>query len=357
MLTSTVSENRDDGEALADAVRATSSAGRPLRIVGGGTKSFYGRTTDGDVLDLSGHRGVVDYEPSELVITARAGTPIQAIEALLAENGQRLAFEPPVLGAASTFGGVIAAGLAGPRRPFAGAVRDSVLGVRVLNGAGQSLRLGGTVFKNVAGFDGFRLMAGALGCLGVLLEVSVRVSPIPAAERTLSLDMGWAAARSRLTDLMRRPTPLDGAAHDGERLHLRLAGPEGVVSATAAELGGDSTPASFWPGLRHHTLPLLTSPRLWRLAVPRTCDLPELPGVWLRDWAGGEIWLVSEATSKQVRALAGGVGGHATLYRGARTGEEVFAPLPAPLLALHQRLKAVFDPAGIFNPGRMYAGL
>jgi len=354
---STASDLAAPARVLAERVREASAARRPLRIVGGDTKAFFGRATDGERLEVAGHRGVTDYEPSELVITARAGTPILEIEALLAQNGQMLAFEPPVLGAASTLGGVVASGLAGPRRPFAGAVRDSVLGVTVLNGRGEALRLGGTVFKNVAGFDGFRLMAGALGCLGVLLEVSIRVAPTPAAERLLSFDLDWPRARRLIGDLMRRPTPLSGAAHDGGRLHLRLSGAVGAVATAAAEIGGEAGDGDFWFDLRHRRLSMLTEPRLWRLSVGRTASLPDLPGQWLRDWAGAEIWLTSEARPEQIRRLAADAGGHATLYRGARPGEAVFAPLSDGLMALHRRLKEAFDPAGVFNPGRMYEGL
>ncbi|HLZ83633.1 MAG TPA: glycolate oxidase subunit GlcE [Caulobacteraceae bacterium] len=358
MPTSIVSETGNLTRELAGRVSAASAARTPLRIVGGDTKAFYGRAVDGDPLDVSGHAGVVDYEPSELVITARAGTRIEEIEALLAQRGQRLAFEPPILGPESTLGGVVAAGMAGPRRPFAGAVRDSVLGVTVLDGKGEALRFGGTVFKNVAGFDAFRLMAGGLGCLGVLLEVSLRVAPIPAAELSRSFDLPWRAAQARLTGLMRRPLPLSGGAYDSRRLHLRLSGPAGAVAAAATGLGGEATPAAFWDDLRHRRLGLLrTAPRLWRLSVPRTADLSDLPGPAIRDWAGAEVWLDSDAPAEAIRRLAAQAGGHATLYRGATAGEEVFTPLPPGLLALHRRVKAAFDPAGVFNPGRMYEGL
>ncbi|MDB5481252.1 MAG: hypothetical protein JWO83_2305 [Caulobacteraceae bacterium] len=338
-------------------MRAASAARTPLRIVGGDTKAFYGRAVGGERLDVSGYAGVVDYEPSELVITTRAGTRIKEIEALLARQNQRLAFEPPVLGSDSTLGGVVAAGLAGPRRPFAGAVRDSVLGVTVLGGKGEALRFGGTVFKNVAGFDGFRLMAGALGCLGVLLEVSLRVAPIPASELSRSFDLSWPAAQAWITTLMRRPLPLSGVAHDGERLHLRLSGPSAAVAAAAAEFGGEETPAVFWEDLRHRRTGSLGAPRLWRLSVPRTAALNDLPGPAIRDWGGAEIWLDSDAPAERIRTFAAEAGGHATLYRGAGPGEAVFSPLPPGLFALHKRLKAAFDPAGVFNPGRMYEGL
>lgn len=357
MPTSTASDPADIAGALIDSVRAASAGRRALRIVGGDTKAFYGRAVDGERLEVGPHRGVVDYEPSELVITARAGTPIVEIEALLAQRGQKLAFEPPIFGSTSTLGGVVAAGLSGPARPFAGAVRDSVLGVSVLNGKGETLRMGGRVFKNVAGFDGFRLMAGALGRLGVLLEVSIRVAPIPAATLSRSFEMDWSHAQARITELMSRPTPLSGAAHDGTRLHLRLGGAEAAVRATAGEIGGETTPDGFWDDLRHLRLPPQTAARLWRLSVARTATLPDLPGSWLRDWAGGLIWLASDAPAQDIRAMAEAAGGHATLFRGAAPGEEVFTPLAPPLVGLHRRLAAAFDPAGVFNPGRMYEGL
>jgi glycolate oxidase FAD binding subunit len=291
------------------------------------------------------------------VITARAGTPLGEIETLLAEHGQMLAFEPPAFGSASTIGGVVAAGLSGPRRPFVGAVRDFVLGATVLDGRGRALRLGGTVFKNVAGFDGFRLMAGAFGCLGVLLQVSLRVTPRPRAEVSRAFDRDWPAAQDWITRLMRQALPLSGALCDGERLHLRLSGPDTAVEGLARDLGGEDEPLGVWSGPRHMTHSLLSAPRLWRLSVPRHARIDGLDGQWVWDWAGAQRWLVTDAPAEDVRAAALIAKGHATLFRGAAPGEDVFAPLPAPLLALHQRLKAAFDPAGIFNPGRMHETL
>lgn len=353
----TGSSDGDLTAALAEAVRAATAEARPLRIVGGDTKPWYGHAVAGEALALTGHRGVLSYEPSELVITARAGTPVLEIEAVLAAEGQMLAFEPPVFGAASTLGGMVAAGLAGPRRPFAGAVRDFVLGVTVLDGRGRTLRFGGTVFKNVAGFDAFRLMTGALGCLGVILDVSLRVTPRPRAEQTLTFVLSRSDARSRLTGWMRRPLPLSGACHDGEKLHLRLAGPEAAVKAAARELGGEDKDAILWAQIRDMKRGLLASPRLWRLSVPRTATFEGLAGQGFHDWAGAQRWLVTDETGDIVRAAAKAAGGHASLFRGARPGETVFTPLAPPLLALHRRLKAAFDPAGVLNPGRMYRDL
>jgi glycolate oxidase FAD binding subunit len=355
-VASSPARNADLRASLAEAVRAASADRRPLEIVGGGTKRFYGRAVRGEPLDLAEHAGIVDYEPSELVITARAGTPLAEIEGRLAEHGQILAFEPLDFGSASTLGGVIAAGLSGPRRPFTGAVRDSILGVTILDGEGRANRLGGTVFKNVAGFDGFRLQAGALGALGVLLDVSLRVSPRPASELTLRLETPWPAA-ARLKVLMRGPTPLSGALHDGTSLWLRLSGAPAAVDSAARAIGGDASDGVIWDRVKRMDLPVLSAPRLWRLSLPRTCRLHDLPGEAVRDWAGSQVWLASEASPETIRSLAREAGGHAVLFRGAGANEDVFEPLPGPLLALHRRIKAAFDPAGVFNPGRMYEDL
>jgi glycolate oxidase FAD binding subunit len=355
--TSTASKAADQGDALAERVREASKRGEALTIVGGGTKAFYGRRTGGAPLALGGHSGVIDYEPSELVITARAGTTVTELEALLAQQGQMLAFEPPILGPSGTLGGLVATGLSGPRRPFVGAVRDFVLGVTVLDGRGRRLRLGGTVFKNVAGFDGFRLMAGALGCLGILLDVSLRVVPRPPVERALTLEGDWPWARRRITDLMRRPLPLSGAFHDGLRLRLRLSGARTAVDQAAREIGGEEASPTVFDDIRHMRSGLLIAPRLWRLSVPRGAQIDGIAGAWLMDWAGGQRWLVTSESAVRVRDAVVAAGGHATLFRGAEPGEDVFTPLSAPLLALHKRLKSAFDPAGVLNAGRMYEDL
>lgn len=345
-------------EALAAQIRRAAAERRPLRILGGDTKAFYGRRPQGEALSLAGHRGIVAYDPTELVIVARAGTPLAEVEAALAAAGQRLAFEPPRFGPASTIGGVVAAGLSGPARPFSGAVRDCVLGATILDGRGQTLRFGGQVFKNVAGFDAFRLMAGALGCLGVILEVSIRVTPAPRREAALTLEMNSAAARSFVTELMRRPGALSGAFHDGERLHLRLSGGEAGVAGALAELGGEPAALSFWDAVRDLTHPALAGVgRLWRLSLPQTAAIPALGEVAAWDWAGSQVWLCAETPAATIWDAAKAAGGHATLLRGAAPGEEVFQPLAPAMLALHQRLKAAMDPAGVLNPGRMYGAL
>jgi len=348
----------DLGEALADQVRRAAAERRPLRIAGGDTKAFYGRPVEGEPLQVAGHAGVVDYDPAELVMTARAGTRLADIEARLAQHGQMLAFEPPRFGPAGTWGGAIAAGLSGPRRPFAGALRDCMLGVTVIDGQGRVLRFGGQVFKNVAGFDLFRLTAGALGSLGVILEASVRVAPAPARETALALELDPEAARERVIALMREPGPLSGAFHDSRRLHLRLSGGEAGVEQAARALGGDTEPLALWDEIRDFGHPVFAGDApLWRLSLPQTAPTPAVGALVAWDWAGSVRWITTEAPAEAVFAAAAAAGGHATLFRGAPPGAEVFQPLAPPLLGLHQRLKAALDPAAVLNPGRLYGSL
>ena len=347
-------------ESLRERSRAAAEEGTTLAVTGGGTKHFLGRMTQAEPLDVSGHRGIVTYEPTELVLSARGGTPLSEVKATLAEQGQILAFEPPGFGEAATIGGTIATGLSGPARPYAGAARDFVLGTRVLNGKGEALRFGGEVMKNVAGYDVSRLMTGAFGTLGVLLEVSLKVLPRPAVVHTLAFDVSAAEAIDRCNAWAAKPLPITGACHDGERLHVRLAGTEGGVAAAAAALGGETNDGdAFWAALREHTLPFFTrsGPPLWRVSVPPGARLAGPGGDVFVDWGGALRWLRTDAPAAEVRAAATTAGGHAALFRdGDRTGE-VFHPLEPAVDKLHQRLKAAFDPAGVFNRGRMYEGI
>lgn len=344
----------DRSEALRQQVAAAAAEGRPLCLLGGGSKAFYGRDCAGEPLALAGHSGILNYEPTELVLTARAGTPLAEIETALTETRQLLPFEPPHFGGAPTLGGAIAAGLAGPRQFAAGAVRDFVLGCRVINGRGEWLRFGGEVMKNVAGYDVSRLMVGALGTLGILTEVSVKVLPATAAELTLTLVLPAEQVATRLDGWTARALPVTAAAHDGGRLWLRLSGAAAALAAARREIGGEEAAPAFWPRLRDHALPffdLAGDERLWRLSLPPHAALAELPGRRLIEWGGRRVWLVSGADPAGIQAAAAGAGGHATLFRG---DGEPFAPLTPALRALHQRIKQAFDPAGIFNPGRLY---
>jgi glycolate oxidase FAD binding subunit len=345
---------------LAETIAAASCKGTPLAISGGGSKAFYGREVIGTALDVRGYRGVVAYEPTELVVTVRAGTPLRELTELLATQRQMLAFEPPAFGAGATVGGMVACGLAGPRRPYVGAVRDFVLGVVCINGRGQILRFGGQVMKNVAGFDVSRLMVGALGSLGVLLEVSFKVLPVPAAELTLVQELPLVESLRLCNAWAGQPLPLSATCYSEGKLYVRLSGAESAVAQAAPVIGGDplADAADFWRALREHELAFFRrSEPLWRIVVPAAALPMRLTGDWLIDWGGSQRWLYSDATMDHVQNAVRILGGHASLFRGGDRAAGIFMPLPGPLLELHRRVKAAFDPAGILNRRRMYAEL
>lgn len=344
---------------LASTIREAGARKRPLRIRGGGTKDFYGGAAQGELLSTLAYRGIVAYEPTELVITARAGTALAEVEAALREKGQMLAFEPPHFGPAATLGGCIAAGLSGPRRAYAGAARDFVLGVRILDGKGDDLRFGGQVMKNVAGYDVSRLMTGSLGTLGMLLEVSLKVLPLPAANTTLHFERGEAEAITLMNQWAGLPLPISATAFRDGDLGVRLSGARIAVEAAAGKLGGTAVNPDraehFWAGIRDQTDPFFSaSAPLWRLSVRPTTPPLGLPGAQLIEWGGALRWLRSAASPETVRAAAARAGGHATLFRAVDKSAGAFHPLPPVLMKLHRNLKRAFDPAGIFNPGRMY---
>jgi glycolate oxidase FAD binding subunit len=344
-------------------IRASMAAKIALRIRGGGTKDFYGETPRGEVFETRPYAGIVDYEPTELVITARAGTPLAEIEQTMADHGQMLAFEPPHYGPGATLGGAVAAGLSGPRRPYAGAVRDLVLGIRMFDGRGEDLNFGGRVMKNVAGFDVARLMSGALGTLGILTEVSLKCLPLPRTEATRSFEMSADEAIRRVNEWGGQPFPLTGTCFANGRLSIRLSGAMPAVDAAVARLGGEPVEdgSSHWRAVRDHAHPFFAGAReagtsLWRLSVKSTAPYADLGGDQLIEWGGALRWLASGARTEpaRLRAWARGHGGHATLFHADDKSGGVFDPLAAPLLAIHRRLKAEFDPHGILNPGRLY---
>ncbi len=353
----------DQTPELQQRLRTAAAECRPLALFAGGTKTFLGRMPIGEPFAVGGHRGIVSYQPKELVITARTGTPLEQVEACLAEQGQHLAFEPPYFGPGATLGGTIACGLSGPARASAGAARDFVLGVRLLNGRGEVLRFGGEVMKNVAGYDISRLMVGAFGTLGLLLDISLKVLPRPAATATLVQERDAASALEQMARWGGQPWPISATCHDGEQLYVRLAGAGPAVDAAVSRLGGEPLPeplaTAFWrEQVREQGHGFFGGEgTLWRLSVPPATPPIALPGKQLIEWGGAQRWLRSPAGADTIRSRAQALGGHATLFRGGDRSGAVFHPLSAAQLALHRRIKHAFDPAGLFNPGRLYAEL
>ncbi len=359
--------------ALVERIRAAAAAKQPLEIRGGGSKAFYGGEPPAGVvpeaLSVRGLAGISRYEPSELVVSVRAGTPLAELEAALAEKGQCLPFEPPRFSAAGTVGGMVAAGLAGPARLAAGGVRDYVLGATMVNGRGEVLSFGGQVMKNVAGYDVCRVLAGSLGVLGVIAEVSLKVLPLPRAVATIRLELDAASAIRRVNELLGQPLPLNASAWWDGMLVLRLAGAEAAVQSALAKLGGERVePAMadpFWQGLRDHSDEFFVGAAkaveagaaLWRLSVPAVTPPLKLSGEQLVEWGGAQRWLCTSAPAATLREAAAAVGGHAVLFRARDKSAGAFATLPPALLRIHRGLKQQFDPAGIFNPGRLVPGL
>jgi glycolate oxidase FAD binding subunit len=353
-------KSADQSRALVEAISQAYADKTSLAIHGGNTKTFYGRLMEGTPLSTREHRGVIRYDPTELVITARSGTPLIEIEHLLNEHRQMLPFEPPHFGENATVGGMVAAGLSGPRRPYTGAVRDNVLGVVMINGKGELLRFGGEVMKNVAGYDIARTMAGALGTLGVLLEISLKVLPRPSRETTLVQAMSTQAAISRMSAWSNKSLPISATWYDGRDLYIRLSGSEPSLRAAAAIIGGDHLDWSevFWKNIQEQSeFFFMDNTPLWRLSVPPATPPLTLPGDTVMEWNGALRWLKSDATAAPIRTKVTEFGGHATLYRGGDRAGEVFHPLSEPLMTVHSNLKKAFDPHGILNPQRMYIAL
>ncbi|MFC3106844.1 glycolate oxidase subunit GlcE [Undibacterium arcticum] len=350
-----------DVQKFRDQILTASSARSALHIRGGGTKDWYGEPSRGELLDTRTHRGIIDYEPTELVITARCGTPLAEVEAALADRHQALAFEPPHFGADATLGGMVASGLSGPSRLAVGAVRDFMLGAVLMDGKGDVLHFGGQVMKNVAGYDVSRLLTGSLGTLGLILEVSLKVLPQPIAVSSRRFAVAETEAIRWLNEWGGQPLPISASCWCDGVLSIRLSGAQAAVSAAEKKMGGDAVPAAdaFWHGVREQTHAFFTTASsIWRLSVPSVTPPLGLPGSTLIEWGGAQRWLVTDADPAAIRAAVSAVGGHATLYRGGdKNNVGVFQPLAPAVAQIHHNLKASFDPAGIFNPGRMYPDL
>jgi len=370
----------DLSNGLQQTVQAAYQSKTPLNIIGGNSKSWYGRTAVGSPLHVSDHSGIIHYQPSELMITARAGTPLTEIADTLDEHRQRLPFDPPHFGEHATIGGTVACNFSGPRRPYAGSCRDFMLGCRIINGKGEVMRFGGEVMKNVAGFDVTRLMAGSLGTLGLLLDISLKVLPHRLAEQTLTLDADFPAAIEIMNQWAATPLPVTAMAADGKRIYFRICGTPSAVEKSRQQINGDlfEDGWSFWKALREHTLAYFDDPRpLWRFSVPQAAAHIQTEAIdeqdWFIGWGGAQRWLRSDLPFDAIQKLAHNAGGTASLFRdknsdknrnensdGSSHGNqegEVFAPLAPALMQLHRRVKHAFDPANILNPGRMYREL
>jgi len=362
-----MASDADQEAELLASVREALVDNRPVRIRGGDSKAFYGNPVDARALDVRGHRGVVNYDPSELVLTARCGTPLSEIQSLLAEAGQMLPFEPPNFSGTATIGGAFAAGLSGSRRPWAGSARDLVLGVRLINGHGEHNRYGGEVMKNVAGYDVSRMVTGALGTLGVITEVSMKVLPAPRMEQTQQLETDSQSAMERVEHSFRRGHPVSAASWCEGVLRVRYSGAESAVLAAAETTGGErvDTAAQWWSDLIDQRLAWFDAPpeqALWRIVLPPLAPELGLGGSELHDWNGQLRWYRGDTDSGRLRERVHALGGHASVFRrarapGADAAVMLFDGLDPVTKRLNQRLKAAFDPAGIFNPGRMYTDI
>jgi len=341
-----------------DRIMSATRSGTALRIRGNGTKDWYGQELNGELLDTTAYSGIISYDPTELVVTARAGTNLREIGKALAEKKQMLAFEPPRFDGLATVGGIVASGLSGPRRQAVGSVRDFVLGTVLMDGKGETLHFGGQVMKNVAGYDVSRLLTGSLGTLGLILEVSLKVLPRPFAQHSLQFAMSEQDALHQLNVWGGQPLPLSASCWVNGNLYVRLSGAQAAVDAAIVKMGGTDLPEAenFWDGVREQTHAFFSAPQqaLWRLSLPTVAPSLALPGEQMIEWGGALRWLRTTADAETIRSVAANAGGHATLFKGGDKSVGVFQPLAPAVARIHRNLKQAFDPAGIFNPRRMY---
>ena len=347
----------DLSQELQATVATAARDSQPIYLQGGNSKrNLLGRECNAIALDLSNHRGIVNYQPAELFITARAGTPLTEIEQTLAENNQTLACDSPNFGGKATIGGTLACNLSGPGRPWYGAIRDLVLGVQLINGKGELLNFGGTVMKNVAGYDVSRLQAGALGSLGLISQVTLKVSPRAEAHATLAYDMPASMAIRFMNERAGTPKPLSGAAWFDGRVYLRLSGAEAAVRHTAQLWGGErEDEAQVWNQIRELNLPCIeTQKDLWRLSCSATASLTSAQPL-LMNWCGAQRWYAADSNVDPLaKPLAPGIA-HWVNFKGGDRNAETNPPLDPVQTRLHRKVKQAMDPAGVFNPGRLYS--
>jgi len=351
--------NNDISHQLQQQIAEAYSSNSPLNICGGGSKDFYGRKIQGDNINITGHSGIISYEPTELVITARAGTPLSEIENALDEKGQMLGFEPPHFADTATLGGTIACNLSGPRRAYRGAARDYVLGSTIINGKAEQLHFGGEVMKNVAGYDVSRLMCGSMGTLGLLLDVSLKVIPKPEAESTVVIECDAQTAIDKVHQWRQQSQPLSASSYVDGKLYIRLASNEASVNAAHKVMGGELIrETNHWHLLKEQQLAFFnTEIPLWRLSLASNATPLSLQGETLYDWGGALRWLRSNESADRIRHAVEALGGHATVFKNNINQIDPFHELSPGIHTMHRQLKLAFDPANILNPGRMYADI
>ncbi len=350
--------DQDHTDSISTAIENAIETKTAVHITAGNSKSFYGNSCDAKPLDVSQHRGIIDYEPSELFITARCGTPLKEIESVLREQQQMLQFEPPHFGENSTIGGTVACGLSGPRRPYNGSVRDSVLGAHIVNGLGDYLRFGGQVMKNVAGYDVARLMSGALGTLGIIMQVSLKVIPMPAAEKTLCFECSRTEALQKMNRWTQMDVPITATYFEQNMLYVRVAGIESTLHSLKQTLGGEELvdDNDIWTEVREQQRAFFNDPApLWRISIPEDTNHAALFDNCVIEWNGGLRWVKSNTSDNEIFSVAGAAGGHATLFRAEHKKTNCFQPLPPSLAKLHTDIKRAFDPHNFLNPGKMYS--
>ena len=349
---------QDTRDSLKQRIIDAAQRGEPLVIRGGDSKAdILGRSIEGPILDVGEHAGITSYTPEELVVTVRAGTTIATLLETLEAQGQTLTCEPPSLERRATVGGTLACNLSGPARPWGGAIRDAVLGVEMINGSGQLLNFGGTVMKNVAGYDVSRLQAGAMGTLGVITRVNLKVMPIPECVQTLAFECDASTALQTMRMRAQQAGPLSGACWHNGQLQMRLSGSDAAVTHTAKHWGGEliREADALWRDLRELRLPCFTSALpLWRLSVDPSAPVDAALGVDIIDWGGAQRWVSTDVLAETVFARVKSDYGHACLFSGGDRLTEVRSPLDAANVAIQRRLKLAFDPKQILNPGRLY---
>jgi len=349
---------QDASQALARQIEQAYHNHTVLNITGGGSKAFYGQHTQGEQLDATRHHGIINYQPTELVITARAGTRLSDIEKVLRENRQMLGFEPPGFSPHATLGGTIACNFSGPRRAYRGAARDYVLGSRIITGKGEIQQFGGEVMKNVAGYDVSRLMCGAMGTLGLILDVSLKVIPLPEAERSLLLECSLEQALNYMHRWVQQSLPLSASAYLDGKLYIRLASNEGGIQQAQQIIGGDTIDENFWHLLKEQQLAFFNTEKpLWRLSLASNSPALKLNGETLYEWGGALRWLRSDESADKIRHTVETLGGHAIFFKNNTQQIDPFHELSPGVQALHRQLKNAFDPANILNPVRMYADI